>query len=100
MRSLTILPVARDDITEAFRWYEGQRDGLGDEFLAALDDRLDAVREAPDGYEPLGDGFRRAQLGRFPYGVVFAATAARVVVYAVPHHHRHEKTWRRRLKPR
>ena len=95
-----MLPVARDDVTDAFRWYEGQRIGLGDEFLATLDAWLDAIRDAPDGYEALGDGFRRAQLGRFPYSVIFEASPSRVVVYAVPHNHRDEWVWRRRLKPR
>ena len=100
MRSLSFLPVAHGDVTDAYRWYEEERSGLGDEFLAALDDRLDAIRDAPDGYELLKEGYRRALLGRFPYSIVFEASAARVVVYAVPHNKRDEWFWRRRLKPR
>ena len=100
MRSHSITSDARGDILDALRWYEAQRAGLSDEFYAAFEARLTAIREAPDGYEPLGDGYRRARLRRFPYAVVFEASRDRVVVYAVPHLHRSEKAWRRRLKPR
>ena len=97
-RSLTYTPDADDDVFDAFRWYERRQVGLGDRFLAALEERLDSIRAAPDQYEPLGDGYRRAIVGRFPYSVIFTASADRVVVYAVPHHSRDETTWRRRLR--
>jgi len=35
-RSLAFTPLASTDIEEAYRWYEAQRPGLGDEFRAAL----------------------------------------------------------------
>ena len=100
MRSLSLTPATRGDIHDAFQWYEGQKPGLGDEFLAALDARLDSIRDAPDQYEPIGDGYRRGIVSRFPYSVVFEANRDRVVVYAVPHHKRDDAGWRRRLRSR
>jgi hypothetical protein len=38
------LPEAEDEVIDAARWYDGQRSGLGDEFLAGLDILLDATR--------------------------------------------------------
>ena len=34
---LVLRPAAAADIEEAFSWYEHQRKGLGNEFLAAVD---------------------------------------------------------------
>ena len=100
MRSLSMTARADDDVFDAFRWYEERSVGLGDDFLIALNRRTESIREAPDQYEPLGGGYRRAMVGKFPYSVIFEASADRVVVHAVPHQHRDERTWRRRLKPR
>ena len=33
---LVVRPAAAADIDEAYLWYEGQRAGLGEEFLVAL----------------------------------------------------------------
>ena len=98
MRSLSTTEEADDDLFEAFRWYERQAVGLGDRFLGAVDTRLDSIRVAPEQYPPLEGEYRRAIVTRFPYSIVFKASAVRVVVAAVPHHHRDEASWRSRLK--
>ena len=36
MKRLVYQPAAVADVRAAFEWYERQREGLGDEFLAAL----------------------------------------------------------------
>lgn len=39
-------------MTEARDWYEGRREGLGVEFLTALDEVFDRLRETPELYPP------------------------------------------------
>ena len=96
-RSLTVVPDADDEFLEAARWYERRRAGLGGEFIDAVDGRIDRIRDAPDGYESLGDGVRRAPVGRFPYSIVFRASASRVVVLAIPHDSQDDRVWKRRV---
>ena len=43
-------PAAAADIEEAFRWYEDRREGLGDEFLAAVNLALDDITLHPAMY--------------------------------------------------
>ena len=100
VRSLTVSPEANADILEAVVWYESRRPGLSLKFEEDLDRRIEAIRQAPDGYALIDRGYRQALLKRFPYSVVFRATAARVVVVAVPHHKRDQRAWLGRLKPR
>ena len=41
---------AKRDIDVAFVWYENQRPGLGDEFLAAVDECIERIRGNPERY--------------------------------------------------
>ena len=47
-RQFILRPRAERDIRSAYEWYESHRAGLGNEFLAALRERLEAVRGHPD----------------------------------------------------
>ena len=44
-RRFILRPRAEHDVQSAFEWYESQRTGLGEKFLAALRERLEAVRK-------------------------------------------------------
>jgi len=87
---------AEHDIRSAFEWYESQRAGLGAEFLAALRERLEAVRSHPESIPVLYRGIRRAVLSRFPYLIFYIARPERVAVLAVLHHARNPAVWPRR----
>lgn len=66
---LIIRPEAEQDMAEGRDWYEGQREGLGGEFLTAVDQVFDRIGETPKLCPPEYRGIRRAALGRFPYVV-------------------------------
>jgi plasmid stabilization system protein ParE len=92
-----ILPEAEEDIAAARLWYENQRYGLGDEFIAALDDLLPHLAATPEMHQVLMDGVRRAKVTRFPYLVFYRAIPDRVEVLAVLHGSRNPSEWQRRL---
>lgn len=46
MVALVVRPLAEADIDEAFAWYEQRSISLGVEFLRAVDNCFDAIREA------------------------------------------------------
>lgn len=62
-------PQAAFETNAAFQWYERQREGLGHEFLRALDAALAALAREPLLSREIRPGVRRALLRRFPYGV-------------------------------
>ena len=95
-RQFILRPRAEHDIRSAFEWYESQRAGLGAEFLAALRERLEAVRSHPESNPVLYRGIRRAVLSRFPYLIFYIARPERVAVLAVLHHARNPAVWPRR----
>jgi toxin ParE1/3/4 len=87
---------AEREAGEAFEWYEGQRPGLGSEFLAALDAQLGLIKESPLVYAEIIPGVRRALLSRFPYGVFYASKKEITSVLAVVHTSRSPRRWPRR----
>ena len=95
-RQFVLRSRAEHDIRSAFDWYESQRAGLGAEFLAALRERLEAVRAYPESSPVLYRGIRRAVVSRFPYLVFYVVRPERVAVLAVLHHARNPAAWPRR----
>jgi plasmid stabilization system protein ParE len=91
-----IRPEAEQDLEEARNWYEGQRTGLGGEFVGAVDDVLGRIGDFPELYPAEYRGVRRAVLSRFPYVVYYRTTDSAVEVLAVLHGSRHPRTWRSR----
>lgn len=88
--------LARAEFMEAAEWYEGQREGLGMEFVAEVQKVLDRIGEQPDRF-PLASGdIREAPIKRFPYCVYYRVKADRVVVLAVFHSSRDPAIWQSR----
>ena len=87
----------RDEVDDAYLWYERQREGLGEEFLAAVQEILDRIAEAPKLGPMIHRDVRVRVVRRFPYGVYFRVEAARILVIAVQHGKRDPRLWRSRL---
>jgi hypothetical protein len=64
---LFLEPEARDDLADAFTWYERQRSGLGSEFLAEVALVFEAIEGAPERYAIVRSRTRRVLVHRFPY---------------------------------
>lgn len=94
---LVFAPAAEQDIADAYRWYEGKRSGLGEEFLNCVEACLDAIRRAPEMYAVVHEEYRRGLVRRFPYAVFYEHKESTVIVYGVLHTARDPAKWRQRL---
>jgi toxin ParE1/3/4 len=97
--ALIIRPEAEQDMVDGRDWYEGHLEGLGAEFLTAVDEVFDRIRETPELYVPEYRAVRRAGLNRFPYIVYYRTVEESVEVIAVQHGSRNPRQWRSRVKP-
>jgi toxin ParE1/3/4 len=93
---LIIRPEAEQDMIEGRNWYEGQREGLGMEFLTAVEEVFDRIRETPELYAPEYKSVRRVGVNRFPYVVYYRIVGAGVEVLSVQHGSRNPRQWRSR----
>ena len=89
-------PEATADLTEAYRWYERQRRGLGSEFEAVVEATLRLVKRAPEAFPVVHRGLRRVLLERFPYAIYYHIAQDTIEIRGCLHTRRHPRRWRRR----
>ena len=93
---IVVRPIAEEEISEAFRWYEDKAEGLGSEFMRALDASLSAIQRYPASYAVVHKQMRRALLRRFPYSVIYLYENDKIIVLACFHASRDPKQWKKR----
>ena len=93
---LFVRRAARDDMTEAFQWYEARSTGLGHEFLRAVRVMFAAIQRGPEQYPLAIDDIRKAPLRHFPYVIYYVVLARGISVIAVMHGRRHPRRWQSR----
>jgi toxin ParE1/3/4 len=97
-------PEVPDELAEVVLWYEGKRQGLGEEFLDEIGATLPLVGSRPrsfpqlEGVDPKLE-IRRALLARFPYALVFLVLEEHVRILAVAHAKRRPGYWLGRVRP-
>jgi plasmid stabilization system protein ParE len=105
---LELHPDARAELRSAALWYDEQRPGLGDEFIAEVSATLDRIGGAPESYpawpgtRAAGAPIRKATIQRFPYVIAFEKHEKHeqhVLVLAVAHSRRRPLYWLTRTNP-
>jgi len=95
--ALIFTPEARNDINEAYQWYEDQSLGLGMDFLRCLEVSVSVIQRNPLIYQTVHDDYRRALMRRFPYSIFFEYSSNQIIVYAVFHCAQDPVKWHKRL---
>ena len=93
---LVFRPEVREELDEAYNWYESQQPGLGDDFLDCVDEILNRICHIPESFSIVYRDVRRAVVRRFPDVVYYRIVSSRVVVTAVFHGRRDPKVWQAR----
>ena len=93
---LIVRQEAEADIADAYRWYEAQRPGLGQDFVDAVGSAFERIIEQPLRYTPVHRDTRRTFLRRFPYVVFHVLRDDSVYVIAVLHQRRNPRLARSR----
>lgn len=101
---VTLHAEATAELEAAALWYHEQRDGLGLQFLAAVDRAIQhsvAWPQAGVAVEGLPAELlvRRVPVARFPYYIAYLTTDDGVHVLAVSHDHRRPGYWKSRTDP-
>jgi toxin ParE1/3/4 len=96
LRQVEVDSAAKADIQRAFVWYENQREGLGDKFIARVRETIEHIALSPEGYAKVVGEARRANLRKFPYALWFKAKND-VLVIACLHQRRDRVLARERV---
>jgi plasmid stabilization system protein ParE len=97
-RTLRVRPEAEEELLAAAEFYEARKPGLGAELVAAVDEALERIADAPLASSVWRDGVphRFHPLRRFPYLVFYVVDGAAVDVVAIAHGKRRPGFWRGR----
>ena len=95
--TVLFLEPARQELDDAFSWYEDQRAGLGRDFLDEMDRAVKRVIKYPSSCAEICPGIRRCLVGRFPYGLIYCVDGDQTVILALGHLHREPRYWTDRV---
>ena len=98
MTRVWFLPAALVDVETAFEWYEAERQGLGEEFVQAVQAGLDHILEFPAACPVARRDARRYLIERFPYCLYYREVGEGLVVVALLHAARDPDLPRRRIE--
>jgi uncharacterized protein Yka (UPF0111/DUF47 family) len=89
---------AREDVTIAVKWYDGQKEGLGDLFIEYLDNSLEKIRNYPTAYKKIYRQVRQSAMQKFPYVILFKIVDEVITVHCIFHTSLNPKKKIKRLK--
>jgi toxin ParE1/3/4 len=87
---------AQAEFDDAFDYYEGQRAGLGVDFVARVQQVFDRISANPLLHAAVFSDIRKAALTRFPICIFYRTHTDRVEVLAVFHSKRDPSIWQGR----
>lgn len=89
--SLIIRERAVSEIEKAFEYYEMQKSGLGDRYLATLHANLEYIVNHPKHVKVVRKSFRQALMDVFPFVIIYKIDKKYIVVFSVFHTSRNPK---------
>jgi len=83
MYKTIILPLAKEDIREAAKWYNKQQGGLGKRFTDEVREKVHYISQNPKALNVRYDGVRTAVLNVFPFMIHFAVDEENKIIIIV-----------------
>ena len=93
---VSILPLAEEEIEEAFHWYRARSPFAAEAFRTEVVGAIDSLAEDPLMWPADDEGVRYYILRRFPYTIHYEVTESDVTVLAVAHQRRRPGYWQER----
>jgi len=92
-KKIEFLAITRDEIGDAYRYYNRQRTGLGAEFVAEIRASAKRLARYPEASPYQRGKIRKYLLSRFPYKLLYAIRGEKIIIIAVAHQHRDPDYW-------
>lgn len=96
MKRIIFRSPAEAEVAEAAKWYAERSRDIAAEFLIAIDESLQLIRENPAVFPIVRPPLRRCIISHFPYAIYYRVYPEYVTVVAVVHSRRHPRRWQSR----
>ena len=94
---LFINKFAEKDLENAQNYYNEQKEGLGTEFLMEVKGAVKIIEENPFQFQKVEKEARKANIGRFPYCILYIVNELTINVFSVIHFSRNPEIWKKRI---
>jgi plasmid stabilization system protein ParE len=91
-------PEAHAEMIEQARYYEDKAEGLGGDFLDAVEETVRRVADSPKAGAIERENIRKRMVSGFPFTVLYEIQPDRIYIAAVMHQHRRPGYWETRLE--
>jgi len=93
---VSITAIAENDIREAFLWYEGQKENLGNLFKKHVSKAVNSILNNPLKTQVSYGEIRVFFLRKFPFGIHFHVAGNNILIVAVFHTSINPESWKDR----
>ena len=96
MYSVILLPLAKQDMSEAVKWYNSKQKGLGLRFLDNINSQVSKIRKNPKMCPIRYNNIRTCVLKDFPFMVHYRidSTNAKIIIAAIFHTSLSPEIWK------
>lgn len=98
MKRIKLNRLALSELKEAARFYENQKNKLGDAFLKKVQKAFDHVRTFPISGTLIESGLRKHIVHRFHHTIIYSDEQDFIYVLSIMHQSRHPNNWKDRIK--
>jgi len=91
-------PEAHAEMIDQARYYESKSEGLGSDFLAAIEEITQRIGKSPKAGSIDSGSIRKRLVSGFPISVLYEVQPDRIYIAAVMHQHRRPGYWRKRIE--
>lgn len=96
--SIILVSPADSELQDAIDFYNEQMPGLGDRFYYSFLKTASLLDRNPELWRKRGTNTRRANLGRFPFFVLYVHEAPDVLITCIAHQHRNPEYYIGRIQ--
>jgi plasmid stabilization system protein ParE len=87
--SVEVKEIARNNVTEAFSYYETLQQDLGERFLSRFENLVSELQDNPNLFQKKYNEFRQVLIKPFPYHIIYEIEKNKIVIYRVMYAGRH-----------
>jgi hypothetical protein len=91
-------PEAYEEMIQSALFYEGKSEGLGSDFLAAVEEITRRIEKLPEAGLIDRDNIRKRLVSGFPFTILYEVQPDRIFIAAVMHQHRRPRYWQTRVE--
>lgn len=80
--------LVQQDLVDGYNWYEDKKTGLGDQFVSAVESKIQHIASHPEAYgSKQNKFFREAKVERFPYAITYKIHKRKREIYIASVYH-------------